>query len=125
MASLSEHEKNQLRLLEEQLHADDPKFVKSMRSMGATSLGHSSAKKRGILFTATGLPLGSAILAVGIAMQNVGIGALGFVVMVISAYSIRVPRKSSPTSFVSQPKTQSTFMENLERKWDERKKNEI
>jgi hypothetical protein len=125
MASLSEHEKNQLRLLEEQLHADDPKFVKSMRSMGATSLGHSSAKKRSILFTATGLPLGSAIFAVGIAMQNVVIGALGFVVMVVSAYSIRSPRKSSSAPSPSQQKTQNTFMENLERKWDERKENEI
>lgn len=125
MAPLSEHEKNQLRLLEEQLHADDPTFVKSMRSMGSKTLGQRTPQKGNVMLTTGGFLLGCLMLAVGLAMHNAVGGILGFVVMVASVYSMKTPLKSSQTSFASRPKSRRAFMADLEARWDERKRNEL
>lgn len=129
MAPLSEHEKAQLRLLEEQLHTEDPKFVKAMRSQrmnsGKQQRGHT---KRGVVLALGVFTVGIIILLAGVTMHSIIVGILGGVVALASYFILSsgksVASNSAPAS-TPHPKTRSAFMENLERQWDERKKNEL
>src|SRR3954470_10980473 len=73
---LSEHEQKLLEQLERQLHEDDPKFANSMGS----DPGRSWSTRHiviGVLATLAGVLL----LLVGVSLQNIFVGVLGFVVM--------------------------------------------
>lgn len=129
MAPLSEHEKAQLRLLEEQLHAEDPKFVKAMRSqrMNSGKQQHGQ-KKRGVFLALVVFIVGVIIVLAGVTMHMIMVGVLGGVVALSSYFILSagksVTSNSAPAS-AQRPKTRSEFMANLERQWDERKKNEL
>ena len=78
---LSEHEQKLLEQLEKQLHEDDPKFASSMGSVP----GRSWSTRHlviGVLATLAGVLL----LLVGVSMQNIFVGVLGFVVMGAGVY---------------------------------------
>jgi hypothetical protein len=123
MTPLSDHEKKQLLLLEEQFHAEDPKFVKTMRSKG--SFWKSIPQKHRQIFSLVGISLGTGIFSVGVAMPNILIGVLGMVLCIISVHSMLDTFERSAQTFVLRPQARRTFMENLEYKWDERKKNDL
>ena len=78
---LSEHEQKLLEQLEKQLHEDDPKFASSMGS----DPGRSWSTRHlviGVLATLAGVLL----LLVGVTMQSIPVGVLGFVVMGAGVY---------------------------------------
>lgn len=128
MAPLSEHEKAQLRLLEEQLHAEDPKFVKAMRSKRMGSKWQRSQKPGNPVLGLVAFTVGVIILLAGITMHSIGIGILGcavaFMGFLSSYFTFNMGKSAAPAS-AQRPKTRSEFMANLERQWDERKKNEL
>jgi Flp pilus assembly protein TadB len=121
---LSEHEQKLLEQLEKQLHEDDPKFASSMGS----DPGRSWSTRHlviGVLATLAGVLL----LLVGVTVQSILVGVLGFVVMGAGVYfatmrsSVAVKAKSGGNGKKSG-KSRSSFMSNLEERWDERHRGE-
>ena len=121
---LSEHEQKLLEQLEKQLHEDDPKFASSMGS----DPGRSWSTRHlviGVLATLAGVLL----LLVGVSMQNIFVGVLGFVVMGAGVYfatmrSSAVGKAKASGPGRKQGKPRSSFMSNLEQRWDERHRGE-
>lgn len=119
---LSEHEQKLLEQLEKQLHEDDPKFA---NSMGSDS-GRSWSTRHvviGVLATIAGVLL----LLVGVSLQNIFVGVLGFIVMGAGVYFATMRSSSGAPSSRSQRKSgksRSSFMNGLEERWDERRRGE-
>lgn len=125
--ALSEHEQRLLDQLEQQLHAEDPKFANSM----ASSAGRGISTRR-IVLGALVVVAGIAVLLLGIAARTglgLGIGVLGFLIMGAGVYYAttkgkQVESKTSPGRRERESTTQRGFMNNLENKWDERKRDQ-
>lgn len=121
---LSEHEQKLLEQLEKQLHEDDPKFASSMGS----DPGRSWSTRHlviGVLATLAGILL----LLIGVWMQNIFVGVLGFVVMGAGVYFATMRSAAAGGGKSGDPgekprKTRSSFMSNLEERWDERHRGE-
>ncbi len=124
--ALSEHEQRLLDQLEQQLHADDPKFAHSM----ASSTQRSMSTRRivlGSLITVAGL----AVLLLGITNQFIPVGVAGFLIMGAGVYYATTRTKVTGTApgvgasakTASTPRS-SSFLSNLEEKWDERKRDQ-
>ncbi|MHA7144112.1 DUF3040 domain-containing protein [Arthrobacter sp. TmT3-37] len=123
--ALSEHEQRLLDQLEQQLHADDPKFAHSMASDTRKSM---STRRLviGSLITIAGI----LVLLAGIVYQNIFIGVAGFLVMGAGVYFATTKSKQveagqpigRPSNAPSGGK--SGFMSSLEDKWDERKRDQ-
>lgn len=126
MAPLTEHEKRQLRMLENQLRTEDPKFVKAMRSNHMGAVYHRGPKKQRSRLGIVTFSLGVILLITGLVMQSIVVGFLGCFILSTSfiraCWNLVAVQSVSPSS--SQPKTKSTFMTNLESRWAERKKND-
>src|SRR5215207_9033163 len=73
---LSEHEQKLLEQLEKQLHEDDPKFASSMGS----DPGRSWSTRHVVIGVLCALA-GVFLLLVGVTLQNIFVGVLGFIVM--------------------------------------------
>ena len=120
---LSEHEQKLLEQLEKQLHEDDPKFANSMGSdPGRTwSTRHLVI---GVLCTLAGI----ALLLVGVTVQNIFVGVLGFVVMGGGVYfaTMRAAggKQRSAAGTGKSGKPRSSFMSSLEERWDERRRDQ-
>jgi Flp pilus assembly protein TadB len=127
MAPLSEHEKTQLRRLEQQLQADDPKFVKAMRSRRSRrsfSVWHRNSIRNNTPFNVAGASLGICIFIVGVvAMHNPYVSFLGIALLITGVYRLVVLTETEDRA--PRLKTKSAFMVNLECRWDERKRNEL
>lgn len=121
---LSEHEQKLLEQLEKQLHEDDPKFASSMGS----DPGRSWSTRHlviGVLATLAGVML----LLVGVTVQNIFVGVLGFVVMGAGVYfatmrSSTAGKAASAAGSRKSGKPKGSFMSNLEERWDERHRGE-
>ncbi|MHA7180506.1 DUF3040 domain-containing protein [Arthrobacter sp. MDB2-24] len=123
--ALSEHEQRLLDQLEQQLHADDPKFAHSMASDTRKSM---STRRLviGSLITIAGI----LVLLAGIVYQNIFIGVVGFLIMGGGVYFATTKSRqveegqpmSKPSKAASGGKT--GFMSSLEDKWDERKRDQ-
>lgn len=124
MAPLSEHEKRQLRLLEAQLHAEDPKFVKTMRTKRSIPLFR-RPKARNAILAAIGLLFGTTGLVVGLVVPGtVGLSLAGLVLFCLGVYFAIAWVFAE--DIISMPKAKTkTFMANLEARWDERKRNNL
>ena len=112
---LSEHEQKLLEQLERQLHEDDPKFANSMGS----DPGRSWSTRHiviGVLATLAGVLL----LLVGVSLQNIFVGVLGFVVM----GGVGAIGELRPGGHGRKSKGKSSFMNSLEERWDERRRGE-
>ena len=124
MAPLTEREKSQLRLLETQLHTEDPKFVKRMRTKHSLSVWQRPQARRNLL-TTIGLVIGivgfiGAILLTPIVGVNTSAMIVtGSMVLVLSI----LIASWDDISAIRKAKTQR-FMASLEVKWDERKRDE-
>ncbi len=123
--ALSEHEQRLLDQLEQQLHADDPKFAHSM----ASSTRRSMSTRRlviGALVTIAGI----LILLAGIGSQLIVVGVAGFIVMGAGVYFATTKAKTVDTGRAAGPSSKpasagkSGFMSSLEDKWDERKRDQ-
>jgi Flp pilus assembly protein TadB len=120
---LSEHEQKLLEQLEKQLHEDDPKFASSM----GTDPGRSWSTRHlviGVLCTLAGVLL----LLLGVSLQSIPVGVLGFVVMGGGVYYATMRSSGSKGKAARagrRPgKPRSSFMSNLEERWDERHRGE-
>lgn len=124
--ALSEHEQRLLDQLEQQLHADDPKFANSM----ASSTQRSMSTRRivlGSLVTVAGL----AILLLGIWNQFIPVGVAGFLIMGAGVYYATTKSKLSGSApgagkaaKASSASRGGGFLSSLEEKWDERKRDQ-
>ncbi|GAA2554068.1 hypothetical protein GCM10009861_12270 [Neomicrococcus aestuarii] len=118
---LSEHEQKLLEQLEKQLNADH-EFTSSFES--ATSPGGFSP--RSLVIGAIGAVVGIVVLLLGINQQLIIVGVLGFLLMCGSMY-FALSRGTKSAAGSSKPATskakgnrQGSFMQNLEKKWEER-----
>lgn len=118
---LSEHEQKLLEQLEKQLHEDDPKFANSMGSdpVRAWSTRH-------IIIGVLGAVAGVLLLLIGVSLQNIFLGVLGFVVMGAGVYfaTLRSTAGGRSRKNGRKGKSKSSFMNNLEERWDERRRGE-
>lgn len=121
---LSEHEQRLLDQLEQQLHAEDPKFANVL----STSPGRSMST-RNIVIGVLVVIIGLMILLGGVASQLIVVGILGFLVMGAGVYlAISKPKFGADPQRVGKAggnggaKPKSGFMNNLEEKWDERRR---
>ncbi|MEO5319590.1 DUF3040 domain-containing protein [Arthrobacter sp. CC3] len=120
---LSEHEQKLLEQLEKQLHEDDPKFANSMGS----DPGRNWSTRHiviGVLATLAGVLL----LLVGVSLQSIFVGVLGFIVMGAGVYFATMRSsaagKAKSTGGKKTGKGRSSFMSGLEERWDERRRGE-
>ncbi|GHD00922.1 DUF3040 domain-containing protein [Zhihengliuella salsuginis] len=116
---LSDHEQRLLEQLEKQLHQDQ-RFASTMKSGG----GYST---RNIVIGALIGVVGVIALLVGISSQLIIIGVIGFALMCIGVYfalSKRGSARSQGPSKKSPGKGGSSFMADLEAKWDERRRDQ-
>jgi UPF0716 family protein affecting phage T7 exclusion len=116
---LSEHEQRLLEQLEQQLHAEDPKFASHMESASGRSLS-----TRHIVVGSLVAIAGILVLLTGILSQIIAVGVLGFVIMGAGVYWATTRRAGAASPRSSGNKQQSSskggFMANLEERWDER-----
>jgi hypothetical protein len=120
---LSEHEQRLLDQLEQQLHADDPKFASHMESASGRSLS-----TRQIVVGSLVAVAGILTLLIGISSQIIALGVLGFLVMGAGVYWATSRRSGGKAGTggrkaSKQPKG-GGFMSSLEEKWDERRQGE-
>jgi hypothetical protein len=123
--ALSEHEQRLLDQLEQQLHADDPKFAHSM----ASSTRRSMSTRRlviGSLVTIAGI----LVLLAGIGYQIIALGVAGFLIMgaeyISRTTKAKTSEKGTAAGAPAKPASagKSGFMSSLEDKWDERKRDQ-
>ncbi|GAA2864431.1 DUF3040 domain-containing protein [Paenarthrobacter ilicis] len=119
---LSEHEQKLLEQLEKQLHEDDPKFANSMGSDPIRSWS-----TRHVIIGVLGAIAGILLLLVGVSIQAIPIGVLGFVVMGAGVYFATLRGASFSKAGKGKPsrsKPKSSFMNSLEERWDERRRDQ-
>ena len=116
---LSAHEQNLLAPREKQLHEDDPKFASSMGSDPGRSWS-----TRQLVIGVLGALAGILLLLLGVSLQSIIVGVLGFVVMGAGVYFATMRSaggKSKSGAAGRKPgKPRSSFMSNLEERWEER-----
>ncbi|HSU70371.1 MAG TPA: DUF3040 domain-containing protein [Micrococcaceae bacterium] len=118
---LSEHEQRLLDQLEQQLHAEDPKFASTLGSGPARAFS-----TRHIVIGALGAVVGILVLLLGVALQAIPLGVLGFLVMGGGVYyaTMRRGRRKGSAGAGGSGKPRSSFMSNLEERWDERRRDQ-
>ncbi|MCA4132784.1 DUF3040 domain-containing protein [Arthrobacter sp. M4] len=118
---LSEHEQKLLEQLEKQLHEDDPKFANSMGSDPGRAWS-----TRHIIIGVLAAVAGVLLLLIGVSLQNIFLGVLGFVVMGAGVYfaTLRSSAAGKARKAGRKGKSRSSFMNNLEERWDERRRGE-
>jgi hypothetical protein len=116
---LSEHEQKMLEQLEKQLHEEDPKFADSM---GADALKTFSTKH--IVLGVLGVIAGILVLLIGVNIQNIFVGVLGFLLMGGSVYYGTLRRPGRRLRAGSSKRTGSGFLRKLEAQWEERRRDE-
>lgn len=121
---LSEHEQRLLDQLEQQLHEEDPKFAHALSTAPSRALSTRNIVI-GVLIGIAGL----LVLLGGVATHLIVLGILGFVVMGAGVYvSISRPKFAAAAESVNKTgrgagaKQKSGFMNGLEEKWEERRR---
>lgn len=121
---LSEHEQRLLEALEQQLHAEDPKFAHALSSAPTRSMS-----TRNIVIGVLVVIAGMLILLGGVASQLLVVGILGFLVMGGGVYlALSKPKfggdaqGGNTSEGKSGAKQKSGFMNGLEEKWEERRR---
>ncbi|MFW0771632.1 DUF3040 domain-containing protein [Paenarthrobacter nitroguajacolicus] len=119
---LSEHEQKLLEQLEKQLHEDDPKFANTMGSDPIRSWS-----TRHVIIGVLGAIAGILLLLVGVSLQAIPVGVLGFIVMGAGVYFATLRGAAFGKASKGKPgktKPKSSFMSNLEERWDERRRDD-
>ncbi len=132
---LSEHEQRVLEQMEQALYAEDPRFASNLKSSG-----HATARRRAVVGTLLAIA-GLALVILGVVLQQIWLGGLGFGAMVLGGVWVFAPRASTPTlgavradgtvsgssaaKTTKKPKVpgSGTFMQRMEQRWDKRKDN--
>lgn len=143
---LSEHEQRLLDQMEQQLYADDPKFVSRLNE----NPQRATSRKRALIGAAVVL-LGLGLVVLGVVSQLIWVGGIGFAVMVAGGgYALTPSRGPSLGTVESDGKvtehrkkrfarptrpggarrsgggarpagTSGSFMERMEQRWDRRR----
>ncbi|MEV7661767.1 DUF3040 domain-containing protein [Paenarthrobacter sp. NPDC089316] len=119
---LSEHEQKLLEQLEKQLHEDDPKFANTMGSDPIRSWS-----TRHVIIGVLGAIAGILLLLVGVSLQAIPVGVLGFIVMGAGVYFATLRGSAfgkAGKGKAAKAKPKSTFMSSLEERWDERRRDD-
>jgi hypothetical protein len=119
---LSENERRRLEQMEQALAAEDPRFASSMRWRRAGSTPR-------LVIGIAALVVGLVMLVVAVAASSIIVGAAGFVVMLAgTAYAISGARQRTPVGVLhgdgtlrGGTKRRGSFMQRLERRWDQRR----
>ncbi|WP_129360964.1 MULTISPECIES: DUF3040 domain-containing protein [Micrococcaceae] len=126
---LSEHEQKLLEQLEQQLNAEDPAFAQSMDSEASSPRTSGGISIRHLVLGIVIAVVGLAGVLVGVASKLIIVGVVGFVLMGLGVYIATMrgksrkgkqKSKSSTGSHSTSNQGQSTLMQKLERKWEER-----
>lgn len=125
--ALSEREQQLLAQLEQQLNAEDPQFVSQMDSRPVQPTFSTRALVLGAVIGVVGL----GIVIGGVMLDQIIVGVLGFLVMSFGVYWASTRTSGSRTDASDEPargarrgrpaKETSSFMRNLENRWDERR----
>ncbi len=121
---LSEHEQRLLEQLEQQLHAEDPKFANALSTAPGRSLS-----TRNIVIGVLVMIAGLLVLLAGVATHLIVVGIAGFLIMGGGVYlAVSKPKFADAKASTTKPgphagtKQKSGFMNGLEEKWDERRR---
>ncbi len=124
---LSDREQEAFAEIESQLISEDPKFASQMQ-MGAKSSARRLSTRNIVLGVLTAT-VGIAVLLTGVTIDAIWLGIVGFVVMGAGIYlaskrTTKPPSKSGGRGGSGQQttKTNHGFMEGLESRWDERRR---
>lgn len=131
---LSEHEQRVLEQMEKALYAEDPRLATQLKRT-ATTGGPARLDRRrlavGVLVALAGL----ALVVVGVMSQQIWVGAIGFLAMVLGGAWAATPTSRphlgvvGTSGAVSRPggkarksrKGGGSFMDRMEQQWDKRK----
>ncbi len=131
---LSDYEQQMLRQMEQALYEEDPQFATQLRNHGSTGLSI-----RRIVVGAIGLVAGLALIMTGILQGWLWLGPVGFAVMVASVAHALWPRnranklavvnadgslsaaRPAKSPRAKAARTQGTFLERMEQRWDRRR----
>ncbi|MBG6085623.1 DUF3040 domain-containing protein [Zhihengliuella flava] len=117
---LSDHEQRLLEQLEQQLH-EDQRFASTMKSGGGYSTRNMVI---GVLIGIAGI----VAVLIGISANVLVVGVLGFAVMCVGVY-VALSKRGGASMKASNgspraAKSNSSFMADLEAKWDERRRDQ-
>lgn len=124
---LSEREQKLLEQLEQQLSADDPRFASSM-----SETGRAGFSTRNLIIGAVAAVVGLGVLLWGISIQVIWLGLIGVAIMAAGIYvATSRPRihgeRVASTRSDRQPAGAArpgSFMNGLEQRWEERRRQE-
>lgn len=122
---LSDREQEVFAQIESQLISEDPKFASQMQINNGGSLRRFST--RNIVLGSLTAFMGIVVLLTGVTINAIWLGVVGFVIMGGGIY-VATKRTSKPPSASGgrggsgQTKSNQAFMEGLESRWDERRR---
>lgn len=127
---LSEREQKLLEQLEQQLSADDPRFASNM-----SETGRSSFSTRNLIIGAIAAVVGLGVLLWGVSSQLIWLGVIGLAVTAGGIYVATTSPKpskkavsgddaASPEPAGAGGRRPSGFMDDLEQRWEERRRQE-
>lgn len=128
--ALSEQDRQILEQLELQLREDDPALASTLSSQRSSQKqAKKSYSPRRVALGLVLAVLGLIIPIIGISANSlwitVAIGVVGFALMLTGVLFIAIPTVENPGSARKQTRrSNSSFMEKQQRKWDERKNNQ-
>lgn len=122
---LSDREQEVFAEIQSQLISEDPKFASKLQMNAEGPLRRFST--RNIVLGVLTATLGIVVLLTGVTIDAIWLGIVGFVIMGAGIYlatkrTTRPPSKSGGRGGNSQSKSQQGFMEGLESRWDERRR---
>ena len=125
--ALSEHEQRLLEQLEQQLHAEDPKFASSMAASSPAGIS-----TRRIVLGALVAVAGIGVLIFGVSQSmplGIIVGIVGFLIMGAGVYYATTRGKRVEVTVNAGRREREAspskgFMSNLESRWDERKRDQ-
>lgn len=116
---LSEHEQRLLEQIEQALYAEDPKFAHSWRTKDLRGLQRMRVVRAAAVFVVgVGLLLGGVIAQGSSMLLGIGLGVVGFLLMLAGAWLSLAARQRTGQPRVQQPR-RSVFGR-LEDRWQRR-----
>lgn len=122
---LSDREQEVFAEIESQLMSEDPKFASQMQMHAKGPLRRFST--RNIVLGVLTATIGIVVLLTGVTIDAIWLGIVGFIIMGSGIYlatkrATRPPSKSGGRGGSGQSKSHQGFMEGLESRWDERRR---
>lgn len=122
---LSDREQEVFAQIESQLISEDPKFASQMQMK--TGGAQQRLSTRNIVLGVLTATAGIVILLTGVTIDAIWLGIVGFIIMASGIYlatkrTTKPPSKSGGRGGSGHSKSQQGFMEGLESRWDERRR---